>query len=124
MHPIRLLTPAALMTFTAISAHAIEPLRYTIDLSDRTGHIFAVTLQVDSLPARSSTFQFAATAPGTYQVMNIGRFVRGFEALDRTGAVIPTERVSTNQWRISAPRRVRTIRYSVIGTRDTTVTEH
>lgn len=101
-----------------------EPLRYTVDLADTANHVFAVTLQVDSLPKASTIFQFAATAPGTYQVMDIGRFVRGFEVLDRQGQRIASERVSTNQWQIAEPSRVRTIKYGVIGTRDTTVTEH
>lgn len=101
-----------------------QPLRYTVDLSDHATHTFAVTLAVDSLPARSTIYQFAATAPGTYQVMDVGRFVRSFEALDRAGKPIAVEHVTTNQWRIADPRRVRTIRYRIAATRDTAVTEH
>jgi predicted metalloprotease with PDZ domain len=35
--------------------------------------------------------------------MDIGRFVRSFEALDERGQPVATERISTNQWRIAGP---------------------
>jgi predicted metalloprotease with PDZ domain len=122
---LRITLAGALTTSVlALSAAAAQPLRYTVDLTDRTQHAFAVSLAVDSLPAASAVYQFASTAPGTYQVMDVGRFVRRFEALDRTGKTIGVERVSTNQWRIAEPGRVRTIRYVIGATRDTTVTEN
>jgi len=52
------------------------PVRYPVDLNDRADSVFKITLRVDSLPAASGVFQFASTAPGTYQVMDIGRYVR------------------------------------------------
>ena len=90
-----------------------QQLRYTVDLRQRGTHTIGVTLRVDSLSAGDTLFQFAATAPGTYQTMDIGRFVRGFTAVDARGRTIPTRKISTNQWRVAAPRRVRMIRYRV-----------
>ena len=75
------------------------------------GRPFRVTLRVAGLRPENAIYQFASTAPGTYQVMDIGRYVRDFEALDARGQPVPTERVSVNQWRLRAPARVRTIRY-------------
>ncbi|HEV8195405.1 MAG TPA: hypothetical protein VGP87_02090 [Gemmatimonadales bacterium] len=100
------------------------PLRYTVDLNDRADSVFKVTLRVDSLPGESGVYQFASTAPGTYQVMDIGRYVRRFRAFDRAGAELETTRIGTNQWRIATPRRVRLIRYEIRETYDTPVTEH
>ena len=37
------------------------------------------------LTAENAVYQFASTAPGTYQVMNIGRFVKSFDAFDGRG---------------------------------------
>ncbi len=90
-----------------------QQLRYTVDLRQRGSHTIGVTLHVDSLAPGDTLFQFAATAPGTYQTMDIGRFVRGFTAVDARGRAISTRKISTNQWRIAAPRRVRMIRYRV-----------
>jgi predicted metalloprotease with PDZ domain len=103
---------------------APAPLAYAVDLTDRADDRFKVRLQVDDLGPANAVYQFASTAPGTYQVMDIGRFVRVFEAVDASGAVIPSERVSTNQWRISRPEDVVEIRYELAETWDTPVDEN
>src|ERR1700728_3887198 len=60
-------------------------LRYDVDLTDTAHHVFVVALRVPPLSATNSVFEFAATAPGTYQTMNNGRFVRDFMAFDAQG---------------------------------------
>ncbi len=56
--------------------------------------------------------------------MNIGRFVRSFQAFGPDGQEIPTDKVSTNQWEISRPEDVTSIRYSIAETWDTPVDEN
>lgn len=87
-----------------------------MDLNDRADSAFKVSLRVNGLRAENDVYQFAATAPGTYQVMDIGRFVRRFEAFDARGLEVATERIGINQWRLSDPRRVREIRYTIAET--------
>ena len=114
----RLLCLAALsLPSTAVAQRA--PLSYAINLNDRADDLLKVTLTVQGLTPENAVYQFASTAPGTYQVMNIGRFVRSFEAFDGRGRVVPVEQVSVNQWRLSDAPRVRTIKYSVAETWDT-----
>jgi predicted metalloprotease with PDZ domain len=98
-------------------------LHYTVDLRSPTTHTAAVTLRVDSLAARDSVFQFAATAPGTYQTMNIGRFVLELHASDARGREIPVRRLSVNRWRIGDPRRVRQVSWHVQDTWNAVVSE-
>ncbi len=98
-------------------------LHYTVDLRNPESHTAVVTLRVNSLAARDSVFQFAATAPGTYQTMNIGRFVRDLRATDGRGREIPARQTSTNTWTIGDPSRVRSISYRVQDTWNTPVTE-
>ncbi|HEX8271123.1 MAG TPA: hypothetical protein VF615_00650 [Longimicrobiaceae bacterium] len=105
------------------SVPAAAQLRYTVDVREPASHSATVTLRVDSLAASDSVFQFAATAPGTYQTMNIGRFVRDLRATDRRGRAIPTRQLSTNAWVIAAPSRVRQVTYRVLDTWNTPVTE-
>ena len=111
------------LSLTGAAAPPAPLLRYTVDLNDRADSVFKVTLRVDSLPA-AGVFQFASTAPGTYQVMDIGRYVRRFRAFDAAGRELETARLNTNQWRVDAPARVRAIRYEIRETFDTPVTEH
>ena len=114
-----------LLALAPAEARAAPPvLTYSIDLNRRADDQFRVTLAVSGLTAANAIYQFASTAPGTYQVMDIGRYVRGFEALDGRGRPVPAQRVSLNQWRLSDPGRVRTIRYRIADTWDTPVPEH
>jgi predicted metalloprotease with PDZ domain len=99
-------------------------LTYHVDLGDQEANRFHVRLMVDGLSSDSDVLQFAATAPGTYQVMDIGRFVEGLRATGADGSEIEVERLSTNQWRIASPADVREITYTVAETFDTPVPEH
>ena len=102
----------------AAATNPVPTLAYSIDLNRRADDLFHVTLRVTGLGPDNAIYQFASTAPGTYQVMNIGRYVKRFEAYDARGRVVPVEQVSVNQWKLSAPARVRTIRYAITETWD------
>lgn len=103
---------------------AAQTTSYQVDLLDRSDDRFEVVVELADLEAADSIFQFAATAPGTYQIMDIGRYVQRFAAFDAAGREVPTARVSTNQWRLADPARVRTLRYAIAETWDTPVSEH
>jgi predicted metalloprotease with PDZ domain len=111
--------PTLTLSLLTTVANAQPTLRYSVDLTDTTHHVFAVTLDLPPLTDTNAVFEFAATAPGTYQTMDIGRFVHDFSALDANGAPVATQRVATNEWRLTTPERVQRITYHVIATRDT-----
>jgi len=117
---------AALVAWTTawVAPASSQTTSYEVNLLDRADDRFLVEVGLEGLDAADSIFQFAATAPGTYQIMDIGRYVERFTALDAAGAEVPTARVSTNQWRLSEPARVSTVRYAIAETWDTPVTEH
>ncbi|MGA7304108.1 MAG: hypothetical protein WBW88_04510, partial [Rhodothermales bacterium] len=101
-----------------------QALHYVVNLDDRADDLFHVTLDVDDLGPENAIYQFASTAPGTYQVMDIGRYVRSFQAFDPQGKPVPSEKISTNQWQISDPARVTRIEYALAETWDTPVDTH
>lgn len=105
------LVPAAVPAATPPAAR--PTLAYSVDLNRRADDLFHVTLRVTGLGAANEIYQFAATAPGTYQVMNIGRFVKAFHAYDARGAEVPVQQVSVNQWKLSNPAKIRVIRYTI-----------
>src|SRR5688572_4530049 len=121
---IRLTTVMLLAALSARATGQQSALGYAIDLNDRADDTFKVTAWVGGLTEANAVYQFAATAPGTYQVMDIGRYVRRFEAFDAAGRAVPVERVSVNQWKLSDPARVRTLRYAIAETWDTPVNQH
>lgn len=96
-------------------------LLYEVNLNDRSDDTFKVRLLIGGLKAANAVYQFASTAPGTYQVMDIGRFVRKFQAFDEKGKEIPCDHISVNQWKIKQPEKVVEIRYAVAETFDTPV---
>jgi len=97
---------------------------YTVDLNDRSDDKFDVVLKVQGLRSADSIFQFASTAPGTYQVMNIGRYVSDFKAFDTSGNELNVESISVNQFQLSQPENISTITYKVAETWDTPVEEY
>jgi predicted metalloprotease with PDZ domain len=107
----------------AVSKPALtHTLVYEVNLNDRSDDTFKVRLLVSGLTAANAVYQFAATAPGTYQIMDVGRFVRKFQAFDEKGKEIPCENISVNQWKIKQPEKVVEIRYAIAETFDTPVT--
>ncbi len=109
---------------TAVAPQPPPPLLYTVDLTNRADDLFRVSLTVDDLGDENAVYQFASTAPGTYQVMDMGRFVRSFSAFDRNGSAIPVEQISVNQWRFERPQDVARVAYTIAETWDTPVDEH
>src|ERR1035438_7936748 len=75
--------------------------KFIVDLSDTAGHTFNVTLYPEKLSDKNKIYQFAAAAPGTYEIMDIGRFVNSFHAFNKSNKEIPTKHISENQWEIS-----------------------
>lgn len=101
-----------------------EPLRYRVNLLDRSDDTFKVVFTTSGLSEDQALFQFAATAPGTYQIMDIGRFVRSIQAYDGEHRSLPIRREGVNTWRLLQPAQVRSIEYAIAETWDTPVDVH
>src|SRR3972149_3932465 len=108
-----------LFLFSAILSFAQQ--KFYLDLNDRNSDIFTVTLLPEKLSEENRIYQFASTAPGTYERMDLGRFVRSFQAYDKDGNEIETKQESLNQWSISQPENVEKIIYEIEDTWDTPV---
>jgi hypothetical protein len=81
----------AIVSILSISAFAQQPILIDVDVK-LNADTFFVKLQVpQKLSKNNNIFQFPATAPGTYQTMNIGRLVSSFEAYDKKGKLLKTE---------------------------------
>lgn len=98
--------------------------KFYVNLNDRADDLFKVTLFPEKLTEKNKIYQFAATAPGTYQIMDIGRYVRSFKAFDKSGMEVRVSNSSTNQWEISKPQSVYKIEYTIAETFDTPMNEN
>ena len=106
------------------ASHIYPQQKFIVDLNDTASHTFNVTLFPEQLTDKNKIYQFAAAAPGTYEIMDVGRFVRSFHAFDNTNKEIPTKQVSTNQWEISTPTQTKKIEYSVSDTWHSNIKTH
>ena len=98
-------------------------MNYSVDLTQSLD-TFSISLNfAQNLQKDQDIFQFAATAPGTYQTMNIGRLVSSFKATDKKGKEIPTTYIAPNQYQLSKPHKIHTISYKVAETFDTPLKE-
>lgn len=96
-------------------------MKYLIDVT-RSLDTFEIELEWDGkLKLENEIFQFAATAPGTYQTMDIGRFVSDFRAYDKKNRLLEVEQLGVNQFRIDQPKKSVRITYKVAETFDTKV---
>ena len=95
-----------------------EAIFYSIDLTDRTGDSFKVRVFVDGLTDANAVFQFAATAPGTYDQMNFGNYVSNFKAYDEEYEPLDVSKLSKNQWQLADPVNTAIIEYEIRETWD------
>jgi predicted metalloprotease with PDZ domain len=104
-------------------ANAQQPVLIDVDVK-QSPDTFFVKLEIPKrLSKNQNIFQFPATAPGTYQTMNIGRLVSGFEAFDKKGKVLKSQLIAPNQYNISQPQKVKSLHYKVAETFDTKLSE-
>ena len=94
---------------------------YEVDITRPLDDAFYVTVSVKGLTAANNVYNIAATAPGTYQNLDFGRFVSEVKAFDAAGGPIAVEHTSTNRWTISDPSRLVRLTYKVDDTFDTPV---
>ncbi|MEP2025672.1 peptidase, partial [Reichenbachiella sp.] len=94
-----------------------------INLNDRSDDTFKVEMYVDGLSKDNEILQFAATVPGTYDISNVGRFIKNLQAFDESGNEINVTAVAVNQWKIADPSSTFKIIYEVAETFDTEVLE-
>jgi predicted metalloprotease with PDZ domain len=93
---------------------------YEMDISNPSKDVFDVTVHVTGLTDANNIYNFASTAPGTYDVMDFGKLVKSFYAFDKNGASISVDKISVNKYKISKPADVAKIVYSIEDSFDAT----
>ena len=111
------------LTFLLCSAALFgqTPISYTIDVSQNTDTFYVSLDLPEALSKTNNIYQFAATAPGTYQTQNIGRFISDFKAFNKKGKELSVTYNAPNQYIISKPHKAVSVSYKVAETFDTKV---
>lgn len=99
-------------------------LHYTVDITRFDADSFFVKLDIKHFDRDTAVFQFAVTAPGTYSILDAGRFIGNFRAYDAAGKGLPIYRVDVNQFRIFRARSLARITYRVDDTFDSPIQDN
>ncbi len=101
-----------------------QEIKYLVDVKNHQDDLFHVTVNTSNLTPENNVYNMPATAPGTYQVMNFGRFVKNIKGYDKEGNEIKLEQLNDNQWKIENPEKLARLTYNVEDTFDAEVEDH
>jgi predicted metalloprotease with PDZ domain len=73
---------------------------FDVNLTNYADDLFHVSVSVSGLTDENDIYNLPATAPGTYEVMDFGRFVKSLKAYDDNGNELNVDHISTNRWEI------------------------
>ncbi|MCH2043655.1 MAG: peptidase M61 [Saprospiraceae bacterium] len=94
---------------------------YKIDLNKAKNDKLKVELTISGNLEKAIKFHLPKMVPGTYSVYDFGRFVSDFEALDANGKALESSHPDPNTWKIQGADQLKTIRYWVEDTWDTSL---
>ena len=97
---------------------------YEINLLNTQDDLFHVTVYADGLTEDNNIYNLPSTVPGTYSLLDFGRFVKSFSAFDKEGNELTVDHISTNRWEISDADRLAKIVYNIEDTFDSEIEDH
>ncbi|MEN8191599.1 MAG: peptidase, partial [Bacteroidota bacterium] len=118
---LSLLYIAGCSSQTISNPHQQPQIIYNINVTNYEDDLFHVSVLVNNLTEKNNVYNFAATAPGTYQKMDFGRYVKSFEAFDDEGNLLNTNKISKNRWEIENINALVKIKYVIEDTFDSEI---
>lgn len=112
-------TVAAFMLVAAMSfSQKKVGYQFTLDLTNTSDDKIAVELRVPAISQDEIIYNIPKIVPGTYSEDDFGRYVEGFEALDKKGKPLPVTKTDINGWKINNAKSLYKIKYKVNDTFD------
>src|SRR5437879_12352528 len=90
----------ALLAAPAPAAQRPYHIEYAIAMPDVGSHLYAITLSVSGVTARTVNLQMPVWSPGRYGRMDFGKNVQDFAAATSDGQPLRWERVNGSLWRV------------------------
>ncbi|MCJ8268691.1 MAG: hypothetical protein MJK04_04725, partial [Psychrosphaera sp.] len=89
-------------------------IHYEVSIKDAAGNgKFKVTLTPSPLTEDNAIYHFASTVPGVYDTLDFGQLVLSFNAFDRHGHPLTSNKIATNQWKIDDIDKLHHIEYEI-----------
>jgi predicted metalloprotease with PDZ domain len=113
---------AAFCSATLIAQEETEAYQYYVNLGSVNNDMLEVQLIApQSVTGTDLIYHFPATVPGTYEILDFGRYVQDLKAFDKRNKELKVERTDQNTWKIKAERKVHKITYKIEDTWDATL---
>lgn len=97
---------------------------YLLDLVHTKNDFVKVTIQLENISVQSLHFHFPKTVPGTYDVLDYGKYIRNFRAFDAQQQPLKVVALPPNTYKIMEAQNLSLIEYEVHDTYDTLVKEN
>jgi len=97
--------------------------QFTVDLTKCVKDKLFVELTTPEIKTEEVIYRFPKIVPGTYEILNFGRFVSDFKAFDSLGKEMQIEKLDLNSWKITGAQKLRKLTYEVEDTWDTDIKE-
>lgn len=113
-------TPILLSFFIfSISLSAGNGYQFSVDLTKCVKDKLSVELITPEIETEEAVYRLPKIVPGTYEILNFGRFVSNFKAFDETGKELKVEKADVNGWKITEAKKLSKITYEVEDSWDT-----
>ncbi|MFD3001017.1 M61 family metallopeptidase [Pontibacter toksunensis] len=90
----------AVLTFCNAAAALAAELRYTLSMPQPHTHYFEVEAELSGVKKNYVDFTLPVWAPGSYLVREFAKNIEGFEATDKSGKALRSEKIDKNTWRV------------------------
>jgi predicted metalloprotease with PDZ domain len=110
-----------LFLYLSFSAIAENSYRFSVDLTKCSDDKLFVELITPQVTTESIIYRLPKIVPGTYEILNFGRFISDFKAFDSLGKEMDVEVLDVNSWKIADAKRIYKISYLVEDSWDTDI---
>lgn len=86
---------------------------FNVKLNNVVENKLEVEFTPPSLKSDTAVYRLPTTVPGTYEILDFGRFVSSFKALDAKNNVLPVISINANSWKIVGATQLKKIIYKV-----------
>lgn len=87
--------------------------QYFVDLADVKEPVLDIELITPKIDESTTMFRMPEMIPGTYRILDFGRYVSDLNAFDASGNELPVTRIDTNSWQIDNANNLYKMTYIV-----------
>ncbi len=111
-----------LFVFT-LSVTSENRYEFSIDLTKCSNDKLQVELVCPEINLEEAVYRLPKIVPGTYEILNFGRFISNFKAFDSIGKELQVEQLDVNSWKIVQAKKMTKLSYDVEDSWDTEIKE-